>query len=120
MVIDNLRIVYLAHPFKENPAQNIQRVNLIAQTILKLSEKRAFSYFYAPLVSHLLLTVFKEEVNLKIRPVTEAISTALVRACNELWIAAPRISSGMQLEIKVASDAGIPIKKWSEFLKLLP
>ncbi len=118
--MDSLRIVYLAHPFKQDPIQNTQRVKLISQTILKLSEERAFSCFYAPLVPHLLLSVFNEEVNREIRPITEALSTALVRACDELWVVAPKISSGMRLEIQAAGDAGIPIKKWSEVLRLLP
>jgi len=72
------------------------------------------------LAPHLLLSVFNEEVNREIRPITEALSTALLQACDELWVVAPKISSGMQLEIQVASDAGIPIKRWPEILRLLP
>ena len=117
---DNLVIVYLAHPFTGNMQANLRRVEKIAQNIITLSLKGSFSHFYAPLIPHFLFSVFNEERNPEIRPITEALSSRLVQTCDELWIVSYQISRGMQLEIQAANDAGIPIKKWPEILKLLP
>ncbi len=117
MKLKNFKIVYLAHPFTSNPKANLYRVNLIAQRIIQLSKEDLFPYFYTPVVPHLMLTVFNEEVNQDIRPITEALSSRLVQACDELWVVSPEISSGMKIEISVAESIKIPVRNWPELTK---
>lgn len=117
---DDLLVVYLAHPFAGNPKKNVRRVIEIAKQIIGASEKEATSFFYAPLVPHLLLLPYSEEMNPNMRRITEVLSTILVRASDELWVVSPQISPGMTLEIQAAAAAGIPVRRWSEVLRIIP
>ncbi len=113
-------VIYLAHPFTGNPLENVQNVTRIARYIIHLSENGHLPHFYAPLVPHLALSVYAEDNNPKIRSTTEALSQAMVCACDELWIVSPTISSGMRLEIATAKKEGIPVRKWTELAQILP
>lgn len=117
---DKIVIVYLAHPFTGNPKENIQRVTQIAERIVESSKNRLFPCFYAPLVPHLVLSPYNEANMRDVRTVTEAVSSALVRACDELWVVSPILSAGMKMEIKVAETAGIPILEWVEVIRVIP
>lgn len=117
---DKPTVVYLAHPFTGDHKQNVRRVTQIAKDIIIASEKGATSSFYAPLVPHLLLSPYSEEINPKIRKITEALSAALVRTSDELWVVSPTISAGMKLEIEAADAAGLPVRQWFEVIKIIP
>ncbi len=113
-------IVYLAHPFTGSPPENIERVTRIAKRIISYSHRENISPFYAPVVPHLLLSVYSEESNPGIRHITEELSLALVRASDELWIVSDTISDGMKLEIEAARATDIRVRDWSEVQKLIP
>jgi hypothetical protein len=113
-------IVYLAHPFTGDPGKNIRGVTRIARQIVLASQTRQSVRFYAPLVPHLLLSVYGEETNPNLRQITEAVSCALVRACDELWIVSPQVSAGMKLEVEAAEVAGVRVRQWAEVLELIP
>lgn len=117
---DKPTVVYLAHPFTGNHKQNVRRVTQIAKQIINASEKGTTSSFYAPLVPHLLLSTYSEDTNPSIRKITEALSTTLVRASDELWVVSPTISPGMKLEIETAVNAGVPVRQWTEVLGIIP
>lgn len=113
-------VVYLAHPYSGNPKENVQRVIRIAEQIIHFSQHGRFPYFYAPLIPHLALSVYREEADPSIRAITEAVSTVLVRACDELWLVSEMISAGMRLEIATANTADIPVRNWSQVMRLIP
>ncbi len=117
---DDMIVVYLAHPFTGNPKKNVRRVTEIAKQIIGASEKGTASFFYAPLVPHLLLSPYSEEMNPNVRRITEVLSTILVRASDELWVVSPQTSPGMTLEIQIATAAGIPVLRWPEVLRIIP
>lgn len=119
-MIDKFLFVYLAHPFTGNTTENVRRTTRIAELIIESSQNGLFPYFYAPLVPHQVLSFYNEETRPDIRSVTEAVSSALVRACGELWVVSPILSAGMKMEIGVAEDAGIPVREWADIVKILP
>lgn len=117
---DKIMVVYLAHPFTGNPKENVRRSIRIAERIVESSQNDSFPCFYAPLVPHQVLSFYNEENRPGIRSVTEAVSSALVRACDELWVVSPVLSAGMRMEIEVAEAAGIPVREWTDIVKILP
>jgi len=110
----------LAHPFTASPHENVERVMKMAKRIIQYSQKTNCSTFYAPLVPHLLLSIYAEGTNPEIRHITEELSSALVRASDELWIVSDQLSAGMKLEIEAARATSIRVRDWSEVLKLIP
>lgn len=115
-----MTVVYLAHPFSASPVENVERVTQIARGIIQYSQRKNCSTFYTPIVPHVLLSVYAEETNPDIRHITEELSSALVRASDELWIVSDQLSAGMKLEIEAARANGIRVREWSEVLKLIP
>ena len=113
-------VVYLAHPFSGNPKENVQKVTRIAQKIIRFSVEGNSTHFFAPVVPHLPLSIYNEEDNPQIRVVTERVSTTMVGACDEVWVVSNHLSEGMKLEIAAAMNADIPVRKWSEIVKLIP
>ena len=113
-------LVYLAHPFTGDPAGNLDRVTRLARRIIDLSMHGSLAHRYAPIVPHLLLSVFAEDSTPHLRPITEIISARLVECCDELWVLSHTVSAGMRLEISAANSAGIPVVPWSELLAKIP
>ncbi|MBU1355374.1 MAG: hypothetical protein KJ620_02295 [Candidatus Edwardsbacteria bacterium] len=114
-----IKYIYLAHPFTDNYEYNIKRVTAIANAIVKHSIDNP-DCFFAPIVPHLILSVFNEEKDNSVRSYTEEISKNLVLFCDELWLVSDIISKGMQLEIQSAQENTIPIRKWSEIKLIVP
>jgi hypothetical protein len=117
--VRRIKIAYLAHPFSGDPENNLLRVKNIARQLVQKLSNKTLECHYVPFVPHLLLSVFDEENNPDIRSVTEKLSSTFVQMCDELWIASPVISFGMNLEIATAQQNKIPIRDWHEVSRIL-
>lgn len=112
-----MKFVYLAHPFISNPKFNIQRINEIAKIIVHVQMKQVGTVEHIPLVPHNLLSVFSEEQNPNLRPITEEVSQRLIAFADELWLCSSVISKGMTLEIEAAKRKRIPIISYQDLLR---
>jgi hypothetical protein len=120
MSTDNVTLVFLAHPFANDPVRNVERVVRIARLIVRLSLDKALPKVCAPVVPHLALSVYDEDQNGLVRPITEIVSQRIVSACDELWLVSPQTSAGMRLEMEAARVAGIPVLGWADVVRLVP
>ncbi len=107
-----LRIVYLAHPYSNNPTNNMKKVNMLAISMIEKEIQLFGTIRNAPLIPHNMLLPYKEEGDVIIRRITEIISKRMVAMCDELWICSRNISQGMSLEIIEAKRNGIPIRDY--------
>ena len=116
---NKFKLVYLAHPFISAPQKNFRKINAIARKIIKIQLNYRKRIKYVPFVPHNILSVFTEQENPALRPITENLSCRLVSFCDELWICSPIISAGMQLEIKEAKQRKIKIVSYRKPDKFL-
>jgi len=108
-----MKIVYIAHCISGNIEENltdlrriIRKVNIDgAPSIVPLAP------YYADIVS--LNDDVPEERERGIRNDIAVLKSGLI---TELWLTGPRISKGMQAEINLAEQLGIPVK---DFINLL-
>ncbi len=108
--------VFIAHPIAGNVQENCKAVVEICRAV-HTSEILPFAPYLASL--QYLDDTVKDERELGI-----CLNKDVLSIVDELWLCGPRISLGMQQEIRYALELGIPIKCYnlglqSELEKLL-
>lgn len=68
----------------------------------------------APFAPHLLYPQFMEDSNLAQRDAALRCGLAFLRCCKELWVFGRKISPGMNNEIQMAKNKGIPVRYFDE------
>lgn len=95
-------LVYICSPYRGDTTRNIR----IARQFCAVAVERG----YAPIAPHLLLTQFMDDEDPAQRAAAFGINQIFLNLCEELWVYAPRISSGMAHEIQIAMTHQIPIR----------
>lgn len=97
---DSIPIVYVCHPFADDPAENARRVLAICR---RLATERVL-----PVGPHIYLPQFLDE---KIqRDEALAMCLRLVELCAEVRVFGEVVTHGMQREIDHAIGLGIPVR----------
>lgn len=100
-----MKIVYISHPISGDVRANLSRLRQIIRHInKKYPDVLPFAHYFVDL--HALDDSIPEERAKGIKN-----DEALLRAgfINEMWLYGDRISAGMQHEINIANELGIPI-----------
>ena len=92
-----MKIAYICHPFRSDPAGNAERVRRICER-LKGS--------CVPLAPHLLLPAYFDEATERDMALRHCLR--LVAACDEVRVYG-KPTAGMQLEIAEARRLGVPL-----------
>jgi hypothetical protein len=93
------RLVYVCHPFADDPPGNVERVrnicrHLVAEGVL-------------PIAPHLYLPAFIDEATE--RELALSLCLELVDVCDELRVFGANVTRGMNREIERATQRGIPV-----------
>lgn len=101
-------IAYIAHPISGNVTGNIDRILAIVKDI-NLTEPDV-----VPLAAYVVDCLALDDTSPEHRARGIANDTAILRSgiVNELRLYGDRISAGMQAEIELANELGIPIKNY--------
>lgn len=91
--------VYIAHPFSDDVEGNVERVRAICRAVVDEG--------HVPIAPHLYLPAFIDETTE--RELALKLCTELVGCCDALWFYGTRITPGMEKEIAVAHERGIPV-----------
>jgi hypothetical protein len=83
-----------------------------ASNIADAANYSRFAYVqgYTPIATHLMFTRFMDDTQEKERVDAIIMCQELLRNCNQLWVFGDYISPGMEHEIALAKQWGIPIK----------
>lgn len=100
-----MKIVYIVHPIAGDVMENVGKIMEIVRNI-NLTEPEIVPF--APYLSDVLALndEVPEERDRGMKNCTEVLQSGIVK---ELWIYGDRISRGMQEEIKLAFEMGLPI-----------
>lgn len=91
--------IYVAHPYSDDVAANVERVRIICRAIVMEG--------HVPLAPHLYLPAFVNETTE--RDLALRLCTELIGGCEALWFYGTRITPGMEREISAAQALGIPV-----------
>jgi hypothetical protein len=91
--------IYVAHPYSDDVAANVERVRTICRAIVEEG--------HVPLAPHLFLPAFVDETTE--RDLALRLCTELVGGCEALWFYGTRITPGMERGISAAQALGIPV-----------
>jgi hypothetical protein len=91
--------VYVAHPYADDVAGNVERLRAICRAIVDEG--------HVPIAPPLYLPAFVDEKTE--RDLALRLCVELVGCCDVLWFYGTRISSGMEHEISSAQARGIPV-----------
>jgi hypothetical protein len=91
--------VYVAHPYSNDPAGNVERVRAICRAVVAEG--------HVPIAPHLFLPAFVDEATE--RDLALRLCLELVEGCDALWFYGTCISPGMEREISAAQVRGIPV-----------
>lgn len=101
--------VYICSPYSGDTKANTQIARAFCATAVAKS--------YAPIAPHLLLPQFMDDTDPVQRHATFGINKHLLGACTEMWVYAPRISTGMRQEIIWAKQAGMRLRFFDQNFK---
>ncbi len=97
-----MKWVYVASPYKGDTATNIGNAKRYAAFVAKQT--------LVPMVPHLYLTQFLNDVIEAERDAGLALGLQMLKRCHELWVFGEHISDGMKTEIEFAKRHDIPVK----------
>jgi len=101
-----MKLIYVASPYAGDIEKNTEFARKACRYVM--NEGHAF---FAP---HLLYPQLLNDANPDERQAGLDMGLAILKKCDELWACGDRISSGMQAEIELAKQLGIPIRYVSE------
>lgn len=101
-----MKLIYVASPYAGDIDKNTEFARKACRHVM--NEGHAF---FAP---HLLYPQLLNDANPYERQAGLDMGLAVLKKCDELWVCGDRISSGMQAEIDLAKQLGIPIRYVSE------
>lgn len=106
----HLEVLYISYPYADDPEMRTRIVTKIA--------RRVFLHYYSRGLNVLLIVphlsfapLFAESTE---RELGLTMCELAVRLCTRFIIAGDHISNGMEREINVAKERGIPIDHWSD------
>ena len=103
--------VYICSPYRPIALNPILAANELIENLRLAKDAAAFASLRGcePIVPHLYYPQFLDDNDPTERALGMELGLKALRACDELWIISPRISSGMSAEIKEAQKCGIPV-----------
>ena len=95
-------LIYICSPFSGEVEMN-------------LTNARRYSHFavkrgYIPIAPHLLFPQFMDDDNAEERRAAMEMDISLLSLCSELWVFGDRVSNGMSMEIKHATETNMKIR----------
>ena len=97
-----MKKVYICHPFKNNPSQNIQSVRKIAIDLIDFSKDRTL-----PIAPHLYLPQLVDDETQRNKAMEMCLE--LLGVCDEVHVFGDNITEGMKIELEYAEKNNIPI-----------
>ena len=108
---DNRPRVYICSPFRPISTDPILRANELIDNLKLAKDACTFAALRGcdPVAPHLFYPQFLNDEDEVERALGMELGIRALRACDELWIISPRISSGVSAEIKEAQKCGIKV-----------
>ena len=100
-----MKIVYIAHPIAGDVHGNVERILSIVKEI---NMTRDDVVPFAPYITD-VLALDDNNIIERDRGIRNDIAILRAGIVDELWVYGPKISGGMQAEIELAFNLGIPI-----------
>lgn len=103
--------VYICSPLRPVSTDSILRANELIDNLKLAKDACTFAALRGcdSVAPHLFYPQFLDNNYPTERALVMELGLKALRACDELWIISPRISSSMSAEIKEAKKCGIPI-----------
>lgn len=103
--------VYICSPLRPVSTGPILRANELIDNLKLAKDACTFAALRScdPVAPHLFYPQFLDDNDPTERALGMELGIRALRACDELWIISPRISSGMSAEIREAQKCGIPV-----------
>ncbi len=101
-----MKLIYVASPYAGDVEKNIAFAKLACRYVME--QRHAF---FAP---HLLYPQILDDTDPAERKTGLKFGLRILEICDELWVCGDRISTGMEAEIELAKQLGIPIRYVSE------
>lgn len=100
------QLLYIASPLRGNVEQNIENAMCYCA--------KAIADGYIPLAPHAMYQgLFDDEIPEE-RQAALDIGKSMLEKCSRMWVCGDRISEGMQGEIRLAKEKGIPVEEKPE------
>lgn len=95
-------LIYICSPFSGEVEMNLTN----ARRYSRFAVKRG----YTPIAPHLLFPQFMDDDNAEERRTAMEMDISLLSLCSELWVFGDRVSNGMSMEIKHATETNMKIR----------
>ena len=100
-----MKIIFISHPISGDVTNNLERIRLIVREI-NLNEPDIVPFAPYWLDCHALDDSDPEQRERGMRNNTALLRSGIV---TEMWLFGDRISTGMEAEVQLALDLGIPV-----------
>ena len=101
------KLVYICSPLKGDVEKNILRAKRYCRF--------AYSKGFIPIAPHIIFTSFLDDDNQDERQDGMQMGLKLLLKCHEIWVFGDVVSEGMAIEIKIAKNYRIPIRRFNAF-----
>jgi hypothetical protein len=101
-----MKLIYVASPYAGDVEKNIAFAKRACRYVMEQGHA-----FFAP---HLLYPQILDDTDPAERKTGLKLGLRILEICDELWVCGDRISTGMEAEIELAKQLGIPIRYVSE------
>lgn len=101
-----MKLIYVASPYAGDVEKNIAFAKRACRYVMEQGHA-----FFAP---HLLYPQILDDTDPEERKAGMKFGIRILEICDELWVCGDRISTGMEMEIELAKQLGIPIRYVSE------
>lgn len=96
------KMIYICSPVKGDAENNIAKAREYCKEVLNIG--------HIPIAPQVAFSGMLNDDIPQEREKALSIGLEFVKQCNELWIFGDRISKGMEGEIKLAKEIGVPVK----------
>ena len=103
---NDMRRVFICHPYRDNPKRNARRVVDIANELISMDSD---IFPFIPHLAFLFLNPTLDSESEHARAIALYLSFEALRFCDELCIAHSRITDGMSQEIKEAERLNLAV-----------
>lgn len=97
-----MKLIYVASPYAGDIEKNIAFAKRACRYVMEQGHA-----FFAP---HLLYPQILDDTDPEERKTGLKLGLRMLEICDELWVCDDRISTGMEAEIELAKQLGIPIR----------
>ncbi len=98
-------LVYICSPYRGATESNLRRARSYCRFAIG---KNA-----VPFAPHIHYTQFLDDTVRKERNIGISCGVTVLRRCDQLWVFGDRITAGMKAEINMATELGIPIRRFN-------